>query len=116
MMTDEFDNRKPRNVLANMDEYMERVRQGIPDVDAQKRERAYRRGWQQGWAYACEVILDRLLSKGESLDEVYRLISRFDSEKVTPWRNRIDSFGTPRFDPDDFPKEQQGQDEEENDA
>ena len=112
-MTDQFNNNKPKNVLANMDEYLDRIRRGEPDVQMQKREGAYRRGWQQGWSYACEIILDCLLSNGTSLDEVYRLISRFDAELVSPWRYRIDSYGTPQFHAEDFPPEQRKDEDQE---
>lgn len=54
--------------------------------EARQREKAYRRGWHQGWAYACEVIVDNLLAIGMTPEEINKQVSAFESRYIMPWR------------------------------
>lgn len=78
-------------------DYLEKMQTEEGRKEIQKHERAFRRGWQHGWDYACTTIFDLLMKEGVSIPEAYRLICDFENETVAEWRRDLLLRGTPTF-------------------
>lgn len=100
---------RPINAKILIDEMMKRWERGEPDTEMQDMEREFRRGWHLGWSYACDIILDELLSKGISFKDTYRLVALFEADKVMEWRRVISPLGTPVFQIEDYQKKDEEQ-------